>query len=62
MANSQPRFRSDEPIFIEIEKFNVNISETADLNNFNSAHHASNNGSIFNSLCNCSYSIIEKRI
>ena len=50
MANSQPRFRSDEPIFIEIEKFNVNISETADLNNFNSAHHASNNGSIFNSF------------
>tara|TARA_B100001057_G_scaffold165589_1_gene166258 strand:- start:11246 stop:12280 length:1035 start_codon:yes stop_codon:yes gene_type:complete len=31
MAQSQPRFRSEEPIFLEIEKYNVNISESRDI-------------------------------
>jgi hypothetical protein len=31
MAQSQPRFRSEEPIFLEIEKYNVNISESRNI-------------------------------
>ena len=31
MAQSQPRFRSEEPIFLEIEKYNANISESRDI-------------------------------
>jgi hypothetical protein len=48
MAQSQPRFRSEEPIFLEIEKFNVNISETGDT--INDSHHINNRGSVNSSF------------